>query len=204
MATPSDIVAVNKQISTIDYQRNFTFPDWVKVEYPKFNESKLSEESIKDMSIDQISALSVPDAVASGQGQTANKQTLGEQMKLWEDTLKDVIKKTMSYFKKYILKPINETNDFGGVPDIEWSELRAEDVERTISQIIKLLTSSSNITPEFTVDLEEDLRDLMNIKISGKKPKKVIIPKIDNDKNNVGNTDIQLPEPKSKGKPQKS
>jgi len=104
------------------------------------------------------------------QGNT-NRSTLGDQRILWEFTLKDIIKKTMSYFKKYILKSINELNEYGGVPDIEWGELRAEDIDVTTDKIIRMLTAKSlHSTPEMIMDLEEELRKVMNIKSSGKKP----------------------------------
>ena len=175
MATPADIKAVEKQINTTDYQRNFTFPEWVKLDSTKFSESNLSQESLKDMRIDQISALGIPDAVASGQGQTANKQTLSKQSVEWEFTLKDLINTTMACFKKYLLKPIDKYNNYGGIPDIEWGELRAEDTDVTLGQIIRLLTSkSANITPELVDDLEGELREIMSIKISKRENSKKI------------------------------
>jgi len=89
---------------------------------------------------------------------------LGDQRVIWEFTLKDIIKQTMSYFKKYILKALNEYNQFGGVPDVKWEELKAENIDNTTSSIIRLLTSKSNqISEEFRSDLEGYLRDLMNV-----------------------------------------
>jgi len=174
-STPQERKEITKILSKLDYQKKLTLPHWVRVENLKQNEPSTIDEAIKNMKIDQISALSIPDAAASGQGQTANKQTLGEQMKFWEFVLKDIIKQTMSYFKKYILKPINEYNDYGGVPDVEWGDLNKEDDEIRNDKLIRLLTSkSANITPEFAIDLQEDLRKNMDIKVSGKKPKKII------------------------------
>jgi len=175
MATPNDIKGVEKQINTVDYQRNLTFPDWVRLDSPKFSESNLSEEALKDMRTDQISALSAPQALVSGSGEATNRATLGDQRTLWEFTLKDIIKRTMSYFKKYVLKPINELNQYGGVPESEWGELRAENIDVTTDKIIKMLTAKNfNATPEMIIDLEEELRNIMNIKKSGKKPKKTL------------------------------
>ena len=205
MATPSDIKNVEKQINTADYQRNFTFPDWVKLDSPKFSESNLSEEALKDMRTDQMAALSAPQALVSGSGEATNRATLGDQRVLWEFTLKDIIKKTMAYFKKYILKPINESNNYGGVPDIEWSELRAENIEETMDKIIKILTSNNSLSLEMKDDLEEELRQLMSIKESKRENSKRIrkemkeqnkkentqdIDKKEIDKENTENEDI--------------
>ncbi len=201
MATPADIKGVLKEISTIDYQKNLAFPDWVKLDSPKFQESKLSEESLKDMRTDQMAALAAPQALVSGSGEATNRATLGDQRILWEFTLKDIIKKTMSYFKKYILKPINELNGYGGVPDMEWGELRAEDVDVTTDKIIRILTAKNlHTTPEMIMDLEEELRNVMNLKKSGKKPKKTV--QDNNDKSSNGGPDIQSSEPTDKEKPQ--
>jgi diacylglycerol kinase family enzyme len=67
------------------------------------------------MRTDQIAALSAPQALVSGSGEATNRATLGDQRILWEFTLKDIIKKTMSYFKKYVLTPINNLNELFGL-----------------------------------------------------------------------------------------
>ena len=178
MGTPKDIEGVLDKLKRLNYQKYEAFPDWVKLQTIEMNASDLTTTALKDLRTDQIASLSAPEALVSGSGQDTNRATLGDQRTLWEFTLKDVIKKTLSYFKKYILKPINDYNKFGGVPEVEWGELRAEDVRETISYIIRLLTSkSSNITEEFRDDLEEDLRQLMNIKESPHKKKKTILEK---------------------------
>lgn len=203
MATPQDIKGVLKQIQTLDYKRYGAFPEWVKIEPIKYEQSDLTTSALKDLRTDQISSLSAPQALVSGSGEATNRATLGDQRTLWEFTLKEIIKTTMSYFKKYILKPINDYNGYGGVPDTEWGELRAEDINQTADKIIKLLTAkSSHITPEFQVDLEEDLRELMNIKVSGKKPSKKMVAideetkkkdkKIDKTEKNVSELDSKL------------
>lgn len=174
-STPQERKEITKIISKLDYQKKLTLPHWVKLETLKQSEPSTIGDAINNMKIDQISALSIPDAAASGQGQTANKQTLSEQMEFWELTLKDIVKQTMSYFKKYILKPINDYNKYGGVPDIKWGDMNKDDDDIRNDKLIRLLTSkSSNITPEFTIDLQEDLRKNMEIKVSGKKPPKVM------------------------------
>ena len=177
MATPKDIQGVLDQLKTLSYQRYGSFPDWVKLQSIEMNASDLTTTALKDLRRDQITNLSAPEALISGSGEATNRATLGDQRVLWEFTLKDVIKQTMSYFKKYILKPINDYNEFGGVPDVEWGELRAEDIDATTDKIIRLLTSkSSHISAEFTLDLENELRKLINVKVSGEKPKKKIEP----------------------------
>jgi len=170
-STPQERKEITKIISKLDYQKRITLPHWVRLETLKQNEPITIKDAIHNMKIDQISALSIPDAAASGQGQTANKQTLSEQMDFWELTLKDIVKQTMAYFKKYILKPINEYNQYGGVPDVEWGDMNKEDDKIRMDKIIRLLTSkSSNITPDFAIDLQEDLRENMGIEVSNKKP----------------------------------
>ncbi|MFW9872051.1 MAG: phage portal protein [Candidatus Thorarchaeota archaeon] len=197
-STPQERKEITKEISKLNYQRQLTLPHWVRIENLSPNSSDMSDESIKDMRIDQIAGLSIPDAFASGQGQTANKQTLGEQRTLWEFTLKDIIKRTMAYFKKYILQPINEYNDYGGVPDVEWGELRAEDIDVTADKLIRMLTAKNlHATPQMIIDIEEELRQIMNIKNSGKKPQ----PTQNNDKSNDVRSDIQLPVAKDKKQP---
>jgi len=177
IATPQDVEGVLSKIKKLSYKQYDAFPDWVKIESVKLNETSMAQSALKDMRTDQMASLSAPQALVSGSGEATNRATLGDQRTLWEFTLKDIIKKTMSYFTKYILKPINKLNDYGGVPVVEWGELRAEDIDVTIDKIIRLLTSkSSNITEDFRDDLEEDLRQLMNIKISDTPKKKKVLP----------------------------
>lgn len=199
MATPADIKGVLDKIKRLNYQQYDAFPDWVKIESVKLNETSMAKDALKDMRTDQIAALSAPQALVSGSGEATNRATLGDQRELWEFTLKDIVKKTMSHFKKYILKPIDEYNNYGGVPDTEWGEIRAENDEISIENIIKLLTAKNVLlSPEMIADLEEELRDLMNLKSSGKKFKR---PINENDKDSDVRSDIQLPTSKDKGQP---
>lgn len=181
MATPQDMKSVLEKIKDIDSTKIGVFPDWVKIEPLDMTSTDLAQSALKDMRTDQMASLSAPQALISGSGEETNRATLSDQRTLWEFTLKDIIKETMSYFKKYILKPINEYNNFGGVPDIQWGELRAENIDNTIEYIIKLLTAkSSHITEGFRLDIEDELRKLMNIKKSPEaKSKKKVISKAD-------------------------
>ena len=202
MATPTDIKQYLEQIKTLDFQRYLALPNWVKVEPVQYEHSDFTTTALKDLRNDQIAALSAPQALVSGSGEATNRATLGDQRILWEFTLKDIIKKTMSYFRKYILRPINKYNGYGGVPEVKWGELRAEDIDMTSDKIIRLLTSKSvHFSPEFQIDLEEDLRKIMNIKKSGKKPK--IIKEDNNGKSNDGVSNIQPPKPNNSKEPPK-
>lgn len=210
MATPKDITDVLAKLKRLNYQQYDSFPNWVKVESIKYDQSDLTTSALKDLRTDQITSLSAPQALVLGSGEDTNRATLGDQRVLWEFTLKDIIKQTMSYFKKYILKPINELNDFGGVPDVEWGELRAEDVNSTADKIIRMLTAKNlHATPQMVIDLEEDLRQIMNVKASGKKPPKELIENLagkkdNNDEDNGGLPDIQHTTSDNKGQPQKN
>lgn len=208
MATPSDIKGVLDKIKKLNYQQYDSFPDWVRIESVKLNETSMAKEALKDMRTDQIASLAAPQALVSGSGEATNRATLGDQRELWEFSLRDIVKETMSYFKKYILKPIDKYNSLGGVPDIEWGEIRAENIEINVTNIIKLLTAKNLIlSPEMLADLEEELRSLMHIKKSGKKAKIPTQPPSDstvntNGKSNDVRSDIQLPTSKNTGKSQ--
>jgi len=176
MATPKDIESVNAQVKEIKSTNVGTFPDWVKVDTLKMDSDNPAESALNDMRIDQFASLGTPEGLVS-KGEGVNKSTLGDQRTLWEFTLKDIVKQTSSHFKKYILKTINSYNDFGGVPDMTWGELRAEDLDNTIGYIIRLLTAkSSHITEGFRNDIEQDLRELMNVEaLPENKSKKKIL-----------------------------
>lgn len=195
MATPKDMENVLEKMKKIDSLKCGVFPDWVNIKPIEMNSTDLAQSALKDMRMDQIASLSTPQSLVSGSGETTNRSTLATQKALWEFTLKDIIKQTISHFRKYILKTIDKYNGYGGVPTIKWGELKAEDLSETIGNVIRLLTSkSSNITPEYALDLEEQLRKLMDTKKSGKKPK-VIIPEkkdIKDMKENLSKININL------------
>ena len=170
MATPKDIEGVLEKLKRLNYQRYESFPDWVKLQAIEMNNSDLTTTALKDLRTDQIASLSAPEALVSGSGEATNRATLGDQRILWEFTLKDIIKKTISYFKKYILKALDKYNGYGGVPDIEWGELRAEDIDVTCDKIIRMLTAKNlHASQQMINDLEIELRQLMNVKEYPKK-----------------------------------
>ncbi|MHA1866468.1 MAG: hypothetical protein ACTSXD_00220, partial [Candidatus Heimdallarchaeaceae archaeon] len=121
-----EIENVLDQISNFKQNRYYSFPYWVKVNTLPIQDGKFLDETLGYLKINQTASAGMPIAIATGEGETANKQTLETMNFVLELSLEQIIKKFSSSFKKYVLKPIAETNKIPEVADIKFGDIIAE------------------------------------------------------------------------------
>lgn len=126
-ATPQDIDAVLSNLVKLKHDRYMAFQHWVKVGALDVKHSDVIDQTLEYLRLNQTSALGMPAAFATGAGEKTNRATLTNQQKFLEFTLQDIVCKTLSTIRKYILKPICFYNHVKEIPDIKWGDIQAEE-----------------------------------------------------------------------------
>jgi hypothetical protein len=124
---PNDLKQVLDNISNFRYDRYFSFPKWVDIKTLPIDENSATDRTLDYLRINQSACSGMPMAIITGQGETANKQTLDTQQFILELSLENIVKKFSSTFKKYILRPIAKSNSVKEIADIVFGDIVAED-----------------------------------------------------------------------------
>jgi len=124
---PQEISDVLDQVSNFKHNRYFSFPYWVKLDTLPIQDSKVVDETLSYLKLNQTASSGMPMAMATGEGETANKQTLQTMHMTLELSLEQIVKKFSSAFRKYVLKRIAETNNIPEVASIDFGDIIAEE-----------------------------------------------------------------------------
>lgn len=125
--TPQDVESTLKELVKLKHDRFSVFPHWVKVETLEVRQSEVVNETLEYLRLNQTASLGMPVPFATGAGERTNRATLTNQQKFLEFTLNDIVNKSLSTFRKYILKPISFYNKIKEIPETKWGDIQAEE-----------------------------------------------------------------------------
>jgi len=158
--TPQDVDNVLKNLVKLKHDRYMAFQNWVKVEPLEVRHSDIIENTLDYLRLDQAASLGMPMAFATGAGEKTNRATLNNQQRFLEFTLNDIVDKTISTFKKYVLKPICVYNKVSKeVPNLKWGAIGAEEINdkaKRLASYVKIGILKPEEVSEF-VKKSEDL-----------------------------------------------
>jgi len=178
--SPQDLKQVLDNISNFKHDRYFSFPKWVKIDTLSTDDNQSVDRTLDYLRINQASTAGMPMAIITGQGETANKQTLDTQQFILELSLQCIVNKFASSFKKFILKPIAESNHVQEMADIIFGDIVAEDKtsknDRLTSAVRNGILAPEEVRPYLlgAEGLEEDKKAYTQFRETEKaKPKKL-------------------------------
>jgi len=145
--TPQDIDAVLKNLVKLKHDRYMAFQNWVKVEPLEVKQSDVVDQTLDYLRLNQTASLGMPMAFATGTGENTNRATLNNQQRFLEFTLNDIVKKTLSTFRKYILKRISFYNRIKEIPKIKWGDIGAEEINEKSERLARYIKSGA-LKPE--------------------------------------------------------
>ena len=178
--TAQDIDDTLDNIANFKENRYFSFPYWIKVDTLPVQDSKMVDDALDYLITNQTAASGMPRAMATGEGETANKQTLETMNFVLELSLEHIMKKFTSAFKKFILKPIAKTNNIPEVADIKFGDIIAEGKDAKAERLTSYVRNGA-LAPEeireyiaISEDVELDEKAYKKFRDSAKsKPKKL-------------------------------
>ena len=71
--------------------------------------------------------------------------------------MKDIVRRFISAFTKYILRRINTINGYGYIPELKWKDIKAEDPNEKVKRIIDCVSArilTANEVRDFIINLE--------------------------------------------------
>lgn len=188
-----------EQIANFKNDRYFAFPHWIQLETLQTQDNSVAEKVLEHLKINQTASSGTPMAIASGEGETANKQTLQTMNFVLELSLEHIAKKFCSQFKKYVLKPIAETNNLPEVPNIVFGDIIAENKDsknnRLLAAVMKGVLAPEEVRPYMldAEDLEENKEAYDRFRNTAKsKPKKIPPAPFPSEEDNTDNKDNKM------------
>jgi len=157
VATPKDLSWVSKLLSELDVTKVGAFPDWVKVDTLRYEQSPIVTATLEYQRENQISPAGLPMAIASGKADTTNKSTLGIHLQLNQFKLRRIVKSVLATFEKYILKKIAYYNKVKGIPTMTWGSVGPIDKERVVDRIIDCVDKGIFTKEEVRDKLKQEL-----------------------------------------------
>jgi hypothetical protein len=134
-STPQDVQTVLNNLVKFKHDRFFAFQHWVKVVPLEVKQSDIVESTLEYLRRNQTASLGLPEPFAVGAGEATNRATLGSQQQFLEYTVNDIVNKTLSTIKKYILQRICFYNGINTIPNIAWNDVGAEEINDKASRL---------------------------------------------------------------------
>lgn len=157
VATPKDLDWVSKKLAELDVTKVGAFPDWVKVDTVRYEQSPIVSATLEYQRENQISPAGLPMAIASGKADTTNKSTLGIHLQLNQFKLNRIVKSVLATFEKYILKKIAYYNKVNGVPTMKWGFVGPVDKEKLVDRILSCVDKGIFSVAEVKEKLKQEL-----------------------------------------------
>jgi len=167
--TPQDVESTLKELVKLKHDRFSVFPHWVRVETLEVRQSEVVNETLEYLRLNQTASLGMPVPFATGAGERTNRATLTNQQKFLEFTLNDIVNKTLSTFKKYILKPISFYNKIKEIPETKWGDIQAEE-RNAQAQRITNYVKAGILAPEEVSDFAKKAEGLKELDKSEEEP----------------------------------
>lgn len=156
---PADIQSALDILTKLKHDRYISKPYWVKVDPLEVKQSDIVDTTLNYLRMNETSSLGIPMAFASGEGEKTNRATLNNQQKMMEFTLNDIVSKTLSTIRKYILKRISYYNGISEIPKIKWGDIGAEEINEKANRLVEY-TKIGILTPEEIKEYVKKLEDL--------------------------------------------
>ena len=139
--SPQDIDTVLNNLVKLKHDRYMAFQNWVKVEPLEVKQSDVVDQTLEYLRLNQTASLGMPIAFAVGAGEKTNRATLNNQQKFMEFTQQDIVNKTVSTFRKSILKRIAFFNKISEVPNIKWGNIGTEDTDAKSIRLVSYINA---------------------------------------------------------------
>ena len=173
-ATENDLKSVLGTLQNMKHDRYMALPHFVDIKPLEIQQSDIGGEALKYLAMGQAAAAGMPGAFALGGGEATNRATLNNQQQMFELVLEYYIKQFTNSFNKMIIRRINVINDVGGIVDMKWGDIKAQELNDKSQRLSAAITEGS-LSPEEvrkyrlkSEDIEEDEKAYKEFKESKK------------------------------------
>lgn len=156
--TPQMLEDAAEKLAKFKNNKYFVFPKWHKIETVEIKQSDIVQDTLHYLRENESASLGLPMTFILGSGERSNKYTISSLQRFTENTLNDIVKRTLSTFRKYIFKRMCDLKDFNEIPEISWEDVAVEEPNDKAKRIVEYVQSGI-ITPKeahaFAIESEE-------------------------------------------------
>jgi len=135
--TPSMTNDTLKMLRNLKHDRYLAHPYYVKPYPLEVKQPDIVDQSLIYLRKNITASLGVPEAFAVGSGEATNRATLNNQQRFLEFTLRDIIKRTISTFQKYVSSKIAEVNlKTEKYPELHFGDVGVEEINDKSKRLV--------------------------------------------------------------------
>lgn len=142
--TPDHVNGMLNQLKNLDFKNDIASAYYqnVKLLEPKSNFGRI-KEALEYFNDQEISGLGIPRAFVTGSDVKVNKAAMENMEAMYQLTISDIIKRTVTSIRKYMFKPICELEEFKEIPTIKWENYGINELDRKAKRIINYIKSGA-------------------------------------------------------------
>lgn len=138
-----------ERLSQIQHNRYFAVPYWHNIKPLEINTPPVVDTTIQGLNENILASLGgMPLALATGKGEATNRSTLFSQQKFLEYSLRHMVGKVVSAFRKQIFKKIAKAEGHTEIPEIVWGDIDVESKDSKASRLVNYVKKVGILDPE--------------------------------------------------------
>lgn len=134
--TPQQITNILNKLKDINYKKEFAVPYYYKIQLLESQKAEKLAEYLLYFKEQEVAGMGIPKPFATGGGEATNRATLGNQLGMFQLTLKQIIDQTSESIKKQMFRPLCLLEGFKAVPEIKWQEVGAEELDKKAKRLL--------------------------------------------------------------------
>jgi len=158
---PEQIQSILEKIKSASFDKILGLPFYVDVDYLQAKGAENMEHHLDYFQNQEITALGVPKPFITGGGEETNRATLNNQERMFRQTSKDLIRRTITSIEKYIFGRMAKIdNRYSPIPEIVWYDIE-ETAEIERAELLLQAVKEGILKPEEIKD------EILKIKMHG-------------------------------------
>lgn len=138
---PKQIQNILAKLKNINNKQEIATPYYYDLKILESKRNDKMPENIEYFENQIVTGMGVPAAIATGVADGATYATLNSQNSMYMLTLRDIVNKTVSAIEKYMFRPLAELEGFKEVPQIKWSIMGNDELDKKARRIMHYVKS---------------------------------------------------------------
>jgi len=135
--TPKQINSMTTKLKDVNFRQEITTPYYYNLNILEAKNAEKLKEHLDYFIEQEVAGLGVPEPYATGIGRDTNRSVLDNQSNLFQLTLSDIVKKTITAIRQQLFAPLAKSMGFKEVPTIDWDIIGVAEQDKKSKRIIE-------------------------------------------------------------------
>jgi len=159
--TPNQIQSFLEKLKNLTNRSEISTPYYYNLHMLESKGADKIEDQLSYYTAQEIAGMGIPQFFATGGAESANRTTIAKQDALYQLTLQDIVKMTVSSIEKYMFQPICDLEGFKECPKIKWDSIAGGDeLDRKARRLLKYVDAGI-ISPD--IKISEFIKRMENL-----------------------------------------